>query len=111
MGRNSVTIDGIPVGETGSIVTPLEGFGEDSSRDEIIGSPPRRPSTSAGTSSSSTNRKRSHPEKSGISEVDAKRKTLQNNLMEIKIYKARLECLRLEGELMLPHSEFTSPLF
>jgi len=36
------------------------------------------------------------------------KRSLQNDLMKIKIYKHKLEILKLERELNLPESEFTS---
>lgn len=69
-----------------------------------------RASTSTHSGESVGLRKRGQPH-SSQNEDDVKRKKLQCSLLEMKLYKHRLECLKLEKELLLPSSTFTYELF
>jgi hypothetical protein len=123
VGSSSVAVDGLDVGESGvSSRLELEPDGEEedfepgggnyrslvtastASTSAIVAS-----SSRGATSTSSLLGKRKQKNRNGNDEES--KKFLQCQLMDIKIYKHRLECYKFEQELGFPTSSFTRPLF
>lgn len=96
-------MDGLPVGESGEPEVNVDDHPEDVSEstsnsdeppvDRLLKRPPRSKA------------------KLSVDEEELKRKRLQTTLMEVTIYKTRLEAYQLEKTLSLPLSEYTKVLF
>lgn len=103
IGTESVVIDGLPIGESGEPELNVE----DAHHEDVLESTPN----SDGPSSRLPKRPHRSKAKLSADEEELKRKKLQTTLMEVTIYKTRLEAYQLEKTLSLPLSEYTKVLF
>jgi len=120
IGKDSCVVNGLPIGETEDVI-PVEAeqhaasfvaAGEsvilDKDVEIEVDKPPTPCPTSSLPQSSVTPR---NPKKWQFKCVHdtlgQKKRELQCELMKLKIYKPKLEVLKLEKELSLPPSEFT----
>jgi hypothetical protein len=112
IGKETPVVDGLEIGESGhSVYAPPKSTVEELTPETIpsIPSPTLAPSRLGKYQFGRKNLRRTP-----VGQTDAavtKKQKLQCELMEIKIYKHRLECLRIERDLSLPRSTFTEKVF
>jgi len=109
IGKTSPTLDGLPIGESGNHVPSVEEILSDNEIEhtETLQSTQEQ---SLNEKSKPSKRKRCETESPNTTEAEterSKKASLQNTLMEIQIYKLRLECLKRERELCISVSNIT----
>jgi len=105
IGKDTAVVEGLAIGESGK---PAEE--QLMERDENH-NPAAENSTSMDQSNSSGSKKNVKRRYLEDSTHIQKKIDLQIELMEIKIYKHRLEALQLEKEIGIPRSKFTNIIF